>query len=152
MRISSFMKLSLYGIGEIVFKRHQPILGTIILTDKCNLHCKHCAVNNIKSVMYPYEAIKEEMKMLYEKGVRILFFCGGETFLWEDKKKTVKELAKEAKDMGFLIVNIVTNGTFPIDAPDADLILLSLDGDREIHNLIRGDVFDTIMKNIENAM
>ena len=53
--------------------------------------------------------------------------------------------------MGFLIVNIVTNGTFPIDVPEADLILLSLDGDRKRHNMIRGDTYDTIMENIRNA-
>lgn len=149
MKASSFIQFSIYGIKEIVFKKHQPILGTIILTDKCNLHCKHCAVNNITGQIYPYEQIKNEMKMLYNKGVRILFFCGGETFLWEDQGKTVKDLAKEAREIGFLIINIVTNGTYPLDVPDADLILLSMDGDREIHNLIRGDVFDTIMENIK---
>ena len=54
----------------------------------------------------------------------------------------------EAKEMGFLIVNVVTNGTFKLDLPEADLILLSLDGDKVHHNDIRGDTFDTIMKNI----
>ena len=84
-------------------------------------------------------------------GIRILFFCGGETFLWRDGEKTLRDLVIEAKDMGFLIVNVVTNGTHPIDLPEADLILLSLDGDRERHNDIRGDTYDTIMNNIDNA-
>ena len=53
--------------------------------------------------------------------------------------------------MGFLIVNVVTNGTFPIDLPEADLILLSLDGNRLQHNKIRGDTYDTIMENVQNA-
>jgi len=53
--------------------------------------------------------------------------------------------------MGFLIVNVVTNGTYPIDLPEADLILLSLDGDREHHNMIRGDTYNLIMENIERA-
>ena len=48
-------------------------------------------------------------------------------------------------------MNVVTNGTFPIDLPEADLILLSLDGDKERHNEIRGDTYDTIMKNISSA-
>ena len=50
--------------------------------------------------------------------------------------------------MGFLIVNVVTNGTYPIDLPEADLILLSLDGDRTRHNEVRGDTYDRIMENI----
>jgi sulfatase maturation enzyme AslB (radical SAM superfamily) len=84
-------------------------------------------------------------------GVRILFFCGGETFMWHSDGKTLRDLVIEAKEMGFLIVNVVTNGTFPIDLPEADLILLSLDGDREKHNEIRGDTYDTIMHNISRA-
>lgn len=91
------------------------------------------------------------MQQLYDMGIRILFFCGGETFLWQDGERRLRDLVIEAKSMGFLIVNVVTNGTFPIDLPEADLILLSLDGDKQRHNEVRGDTYDTIMKNIVNA-
>lgn len=101
--------------------------------------------------MHPFAQIQQEMRQLYDMGVRILFFCGGETFLWRDGEMGLRELVTEAKKMGFLIVNVVTNGTFPIDLPEADLILLSLDGDRERHNAIRGDTYDTIMTNIVSA-
>ncbi|MBR3635813.1 MAG: radical SAM protein, partial [Lachnospiraceae bacterium] len=151
MRISSFIELASFGIKTVLFRKKDPILGTIILTDKCNLKCKHCSVNNITAVVYPYSQIKSEMKQLYDMGVRILFFCGGETFLWKDGDITLKDLVREAKQMGFLIVNVVTNGTYPIDLPEADLILLSLDGDKERHNEVRGDTYDTIMENIKNA-
>lgn len=151
MKAASFLHFADFGIRTILFKQKKPILGTIILTDKCNLSCKHCSVNNIKAKVYPYAQIKREMQKLYQMGIRILFFCGGETFLWKDGKKTLRHLVVEAKKMGFLIVNVVTNGTFPIDLPEADLILLSLDGDEKRHNAIRGDTYRTIMKNIENA-
>lgn len=151
MKISSFLYFASFGLRTILFKQKNPILGTIILTDKCNLSCQHCSVNNLKAKIYPYTQIKKEMDQLYQMGVRILFFCGGETFLWEDGEKTLRHLVVEAKKMGFLIVNVVTNGTFPIDLPEADLILLSLDGDEKRHNEIRGDTYRTIMKNIENA-
>lgn len=134
-----------------MFNKKLPILGTIILTDQCNLTCKHCSVNNITGVIHPYEQIQSEMKQLYDMGVRILFFCGGETFLWKDSGKTLRDLVIEAKQMGFLIVNTVTNGTFKLDLPEADLILLSVDGNKEKHNDIRGDTFDLIMNNIEQA-
>jgi sulfatase maturation enzyme AslB (radical SAM superfamily) len=108
-------------------------------------------VNNVNSRIYEYEKIKQEMLDLYKQGIRILFLCGGETFLWEDGEKTIRDLVIEAKEMGFLIVNVVTNGTFKIDLPEADLILLSLDGDKENHNRIRGNTFDIIMENIDKA-
>lgn len=151
MKLSSFFRFASFGIKTILFRRKDPILGTVIVTDKCNLHCKHCSVNNITAVMHPYRQIRTEMRTLYDLGVRILFFCGGETFLWRDGDKNLRSLVIEAKEMGFLIVNVVTNGTFPIDLPEADLILLSLDGDRERHNAIRGNTYDTILNNIQNA-
>ena len=151
MKFSSFMRFASFGVKTILFRKKQPILGTVIITDKCNLKCKHCSVNNITAIVHPYEKVKGEMRQLYDMGVRILFFCGGETFLWKDGEKTLRDLVIEAKEMGFLIVNVVTNGTFPIDLPEADLILLSVDGDKEKHNEIRGETYDLIMKNIENA-
>ncbi len=151
MKASSFLYLAGFGLKTILFRQKKPILGTVIVTDKCNLHCKHCSVNNITAVIHPYRQIRAEMQQLYDMGVRILFFCGGETFLWQDSGKTLRDLVTEAKQIGFLIVNVVTNGTFPINLPEADLILLSLDGDRERHNAIRGNTYDTIMANIADA-
>lgn len=151
MKLSSFLYFARFGIKTVLFRKKIPILGTVILTDKCNLSCKHCSVNNITAVIHPYEQIQAEMKQLYDMGVRILFFCGGETFLWQSEGRTLRDLVIEAKKMGFLIVNTVTNGTFPIDLPEADLILLSLDGDRERHNEIRGETYDKIMHNIKHA-
>ncbi|WP_290760553.1 radical SAM protein [Fibrobacter sp. UBA4297] len=151
MKISSFFYFANFWLKTVLFKKKDPILGTVIVTDRCNLKCKHCSVNNITSIMHPYTQIKKEMQTLYDMGARILFFCGGETFLWRDGDLTVRDLVIEAKRMGFMIVNVVTNGTQPIDLPEADLILLSLDGDRERHNAIRGNTFDTIMENVKNA-
>lgn len=151
MKVSSFIYFVSYGIKTILFRRKKPIIGTVIVTDKCNLSCKHCSVNNISAIIHPYKQVKAEMEMLYKMGVRILFFCGGETFMWQDGDKCLRDLVVEAKKMGFLIVNTVTNGTFPLDLPEADLILVSLDGDKEKHNEIRGNTYDTIMQNIENA-
>lgn len=151
MKLSSFVHFASFGVKTILFRKKEPILGTVIVTDKCNLKCKHCSVNNITAIVHPYDKVRSEMQTLYDMGVRILFFCGGETFLWRDGDKTLRDLVIEAKQMGFLIVNVVTNGTFPIDLPEADLILLSLDGDREHHNSIRGNTYDTILQNISHA-
>lgn len=151
MKLSYLMKFSMFGISTILFHRKKAILGTIIVTDQCNLSCKHCSVSNITSVMHSYKQIKSEMEQLYQQGIRILFFCGGETFLWKDSDKGLRDLVIKAKLIGFLIVNVVTNGTFKIDLPEADLILLSLDGNKEKHNFIRDDTYDTIMENIDSA-
>jgi hypothetical protein len=96
---------------------------------KLNLKCRSC--------------IKE--------GIMILGFYGGEEFMCEDNGKKLRDLVIEAKQLGFANVNIVTNGTFHLDLPEADLILVSLDGGREKHNEIRCETYDTILENINNA-
>ena len=151
MKTSSFLYLAKFWLKTVLFKKKDPILGSVIITDRCNLKCKHCSVNNITSIMHPYSQIQKEMQTLYDMGARILFIYGGEPFLWKDGNLTIRDLVIEAKRMGFILVNIVTNGTFPINLPEADLILVSLDGDRERHNAIRGNTFDTIMENVNKA-
>ena len=75
MKPSSFLHFAAFGVKTILLRKKEPILGTVILTDKCNLHCKHCSVNNITAVVHPYEQIRREMHQLYDMGVRILFRC-----------------------------------------------------------------------------
>ena len=146
MKASSYWYLANFWIKTVLLKKKNPIVGSIIITDRCNLRCKHCSVNNITGIMYPYDQIKKDMQTLFDLGVRILFLYGGEPFLWKGGDLTVRDLVVEAKKMGFMIVNVVTNGTFPINLPEADLILVSLDGDKERHNAIRGNTYDTIFE------
>lgn len=149
MKLSHYLKLSLFGLGTLAFRWKKPILGTVILGDLCNLHCAHCAVNNIKCSMPPYAQVRTEMEMLYKMGIRLLFFCGGETTLWRDGDRDLHDLIREAKAMGFYSVQIVTNGTLCTDYPEADLVFLSLDGMKEAHDRIRGEgTWDKITANL----
>ena len=61
MKRSSFLHFAAFGVQTILFKKKKPILGTVIVTDKCNLHCKHCSVNNITAIVHPYLQIRQEM-------------------------------------------------------------------------------------------
>lgn len=152
MKTKDFLSLTWFGLKTIFLKMKKPILGTIILTDYCNLSCKHCSVNNINKKMYSYKAIRREMEYFYREGIRILFFCGGETLLWENDGKIIRDLIKEAKEIGFYIVNIVTNGTIDLNIPEADVIFLSIDGTKEIHDAIRGDTYDKILENLNKVV
>ena len=83
-------------------------------------------------------------------GIRIPFFCGGETFLWKDGT-VVCGFSHRSKGNGILNCKRSYKWNIPLDLPEADLILLSIDGDREHHNAIRGNTYDIIMENIKNA-
>jgi MoaA/NifB/PqqE/SkfB family radical SAM enzyme len=46
MKTSVFLRIAAFGLSTVVFRRSAPILATVILTDRCNLACKHCAVSD----------------------------------------------------------------------------------------------------------
>ena len=88
------------------------------------------------------------MNRLYSEGSRVLLFYGGEPFLWRDGVKRLPDLLSAAKTQGF-ICGLVTNGTIHAYDPLADFVLLSIDGLRETHDIIRGCSFDSIMNNLD---
>lgn len=151
MKLSQFAYYTFYGASQILTRSDKPLIGSIILTDSCNLSCLHCDVNNKAKIMYKYSSICRDMEKLFAIGVRILMLYGGEPFLWHDGDKNLRDLVIKAKEIGFFIVNIVTNGTYPLNVPEADTILVSLDGGKEKHDLIRGTCYDRIMQNIRNS-
>lgn len=151
MTLRQYLNLLSYGARAILTGKAGPILGTIILTDRCNLHCRHCAVNNVDGHMLRHDEVRAEMTRFLKAGIRILFFCGGETFLWKDGDRTVHDLVREAKDLGFYLVNVVTNGTLGLRLPEADIVFLSLDGLEASHNDIRGETFSAIMEKVAEA-
>lgn len=149
MKWSQIASLALSGIKAIVMPKHPPLLATIILTDKCNLSCKHCAVANQQHTFTSYSEIIELMYRLKRQGIKILFFCGGEVFLWQDRDYSIRDLVKVGRRIGFTLICVVTNGTISVDVPEADSVFLSIDGMEKNHDLIRGNTFQTIMTNLE---
>ena len=147
----TWLELGWFGLTTILFRRKDPIVGSLIVTDRCNLACRHCAVANIRRVNYPFERLRADMQMLHDEGVRILFLYGGEPFLWRDGHRTLHDVVAEARRIGFPLVNVVTNGTYGLDLPEADLILVSVDGTREHHDELRGHNYDRVIATIRDA-
>ena len=77
MKLASFLHFAAFGVKTILFRKKTPILGTIIVTDKCNLHCRHCSVNNITAIVHPYKQIRQEMQQLYDMGGSYFIFLRG---------------------------------------------------------------------------
>ena len=87
MKVSSFIHFAKFGVKTILFRKKDPILGTIIITDKCNLHCKHCSVNNITAVIHPYEQIRKEMQTLYDMAFASCFSVAEKRFSGRMRRK-----------------------------------------------------------------
>lgn len=151
MRTRTWLELGWFGLSTVLGRRRDPVVGSLIVTDRCNLACRHCAVANIRRVDYPFGRLRADLQLLYREGVRIVFLYGGEPMLWRDGDRTLHDVIAEARAIGFPVVNVVTNGTRGLDLPEADLVMVSLDGTREHHDAIRGRTYDKVLANIEDA-
>ena len=147
----TWAQLGWFGLTTVLARRTDPIVGSLIVTDRCNLACAHCAVANLRRVNYPFPRLQADLRSMYAQGVRILFLYGGEPFLWRDGDRHLADVVAEARRIGFLLVNAVTNGTCGLDLPDADLLLVSVDGTREHHDAIRGRTYDKVLASIRSA-
>ena len=87
------------------------------------------------------------LEALQHSGTRIVVFEGGEPLLWQDGPYRIHDLIRHARKR-FLRVAVTTNGTLPLDVP-ADILWVSLDGTKEMHDDLRSRSFDRIWSNLK---
>ena len=127
------------------------MLAGIKLTNNCNLKCIHCPFwREDKKISLKWEEIKSILKKLYDDGVKIAIFEGGEPLLWKDRieNKNIHDVIELSKKY-FFSTAVTTNGTVDFSDIGSDIIFISLDGLEAAHNSIRGDVFNIIIDNIK---
>ena len=129
----------------------------IVVTNACNLHCSYCYETNKNApsvdICKVEEALTEEFTRRSEGFTRFLVnFHGGEPFLAFEKMKTIVEWMLGTFADKDIIFTCTTNGTmltgdmkeWLVGHKDVFIPILSLDGDRQSHNLNRSDSFDKI--------
>jgi len=140
-----------YGFKTFILKKELPYLFGLVVTDKCNLNCFYCESKNSGRYHFTFEQAKKTLENAYQRGHRSLYFTGGEPMIWEDKGHTLDELIQYARNLGFLEVFIFTNGTIPLTIEKCNYIV-TVDGPKSIHNQIRQNTYDLIMKNVKDAV
>lgn len=148
------MRKLFYYINWVIkckLKGHKiPLSSSLILTDKCNLTCKHCSVAHLGYPDLSFEQVKQQISYLYSTGSRMLVITGGEPFLWSSNSHTLDDLVQFSKKPGFFRIVICTNGTYQLES-SADYLWVSMDGDEEIHNEIRGEICNSVWNNINSS-
>lgn len=131
-----------------IWRRERPILASLVLTDRCNLHCQYCSVSHLGYPEMDRKAIQSELRLLYDKGARMLVITGGEPFIWHDGDFRVEDVIRWARQIGFFHVGVCTNGTFQLSS-SADSLLVSLDGQEEAHETLRRSSYKRLLSNIK---
>lgn len=140
------------------------LLAILDVTNRCNLKCPICFTNAADSG-YIYEPSQEQILSMLDNLRRnrplpapALQFSGGEPTLRED----LPELIQMAEKLGFLNIEVNTNGVKLAQSPDycrtlkdagMDTVYLQFDGlTPEVYKFTRGrDLVDIKMKAIENC-
>ncbi len=151
------IKYLFYAIGYLfktkILRQEIPFIGGLVINEKCNLHCKQCDVANRNIPDLSYEDIRQGLQIFYDKGIRSVFIEGGEPSLWHDGNYKLEDVIKLARKIGFYLVSIYTNGTFPINI-STDSVFVSIDGLKETTNDLRGNginIYDNVIKNIKES-
>lgn len=133
---NKYLKSLISGLNLLLGKN--PLIKVEqILTYSCNLRCKFCGLYNQKVKELNKEEIKALMEEFSKLGCISWYFGGGEPLLHPD----IKELVLYAKGLGYH-TTMNTNGLLvPKNIPwlkNIDLIGVSFEGPKEIHEKIRG--------------
>jgi Fe-coproporphyrin III synthase len=140
-----FLKSRLMG-------RDIPLIASFKLTYQCNLACLACPFHlrsEEDGSSMDMKTACESLDRLAEMGCPIVVFEGGEPLLWSDGYFNLNDLVVYAKER-FACVAATTNGTFSLHVP-TDILWVSMDGTRNVHNHLRSGSYDQVMRNIATA-
>src|SRR5512137_2396796 len=94
------IKPMLYGITYIVnrqiFKKKTPLIAGLTLTNKCNLHCRHCRVTEREAEDLSFEEATAILDSFHREGGRTVYLQGGEPFIWHDRNYHLDDIVAYA--------------------------------------------------------
>lgn len=148
------MKHLMYGIKYVInhqiFKKNTPLICGLVISNRCNLHCRHCKIAERGMKDLSFEEAITVLNSFYEEGGRTVYMEGGEPFIWHDRQYHLEDIVEYSHKIGFFTVIIYTNGTIPIKT-SANTVFISVDGLQKTHDFLRGKTFNRIMKNIQES-
>lgn len=114
-----------------------PLVVSMVVTNRCNYSCGYCDRWDGRGHHLTTDEIASMLDEMGAMGTRRIIFTGGEPLLRRD----MPALISRAKALG-MKVNLNSNGTLVPRLVDQisgiDTLTISLDGDRETHDRIRG--------------
>ena len=140
----------LYGIFRILVSYigyQNPYVCVIKTIGICNLKCRHCAWLEKTQPELETEILKQKIDEAYLLGCESVIFEGGEPTL----RKDLGDLIKYAKNKKMNTI-VITNGLNDFSQYSPDAFWVSIEGDRENNDKIRGaGVFERAKENIEKC-
>lgn len=134
----------------LLLRRPEPLIYGVVLTDRCNFHCRGCAIANTGRPDVTWPGLNLALRAAYRRGFRELYLSGGEPMLWHDAGHGLDDVVELARRIGFFHVHVYTNGTRGLPAA-ADLVWVAVDGLPETYRLRRGNHFAQMERTVREA-
>jgi MoaA/NifB/PqqE/SkfB family radical SAM enzyme len=151
-KLAQVFYLANYAVKSRISDRFKkPLICSFKITNRCNLKCLHCPFwKEEKTKELNFKEVIDILLKLYDDGVRIVIFEGGEPLLWKDSRegKNINDVIEYSKGL-FFYTGITTNGTINLEGFNPDIVFTSIDGLEKTHDRIRGKSFNKIIENIE---
>lgn len=137
MKLKNKIKSGYRILHSSIFHTNKPVAARINLTNRCTNRCKYCNVWKNKTKEMTTSQIINLLDELKKEGIQRISFSGGEPLL----RKDIVEILNYSSKIG-ISTSINTTGfnlKKIIDKINIDLIKFSIDGDKNAHDLIRGE-------------
>jgi MoaA/NifB/PqqE/SkfB family radical SAM enzyme len=148
MKTNNFFLKSIPRTLKVILGAKVPLRVTQYITERCNLDCLYCSRHESGGQELATDEVKSLMASFRKAGTLFWAFNGGEALMRDD----IGDLVNFAKNLG-LFVNISTNGTLLArnyrEIRNADLINITLEGPKEIHDEMRSRSYDMMCKGVE---
>ncbi len=151
----SLLKYLSFGLNffykSVVLRQRIPLMGGLVITDKCNLSCSHCHLtNNTEAQELSKDDVISALSLLYSRGSQFLAITGGEPMCWANSGWTLDDVIVKARKIGFKLISVYTNGTLTLKS-GADVLFVSLDGVSETNNRLRDNSYKTVVENLSKT-
>jgi len=133
-KIHSFLSIMKFRF----LKKRTPVAIRWQLTNRCTQECIYCKIHSTPSDELSLDQIKDLLNQVAKAGTKRISFSGGDPLL----KKDFKEIISHGNSLG-ISCSINSNGFLIEKKIDAvkllDLVKLSLDGPKEVHESQKGE-------------
>lgn len=139
-------------IKASMFDYKAPLFVGWCLTERCNYRCRYCRLGNVETIKeLDTKQIFSIINRLKKSGTIAMAFWGGEPLIRED----IGRIVSFAHNKG-IFIKISTNGSLLSerikDIADVDIIAISFDGPRDVHDYQRqSGSYDDALDAIEAA-
>ena len=151
MKLKSKFKIGLQTLSANIFHTRVPSNVMISVTNKCNARCMYCSIPMRKQKEMTTEEIFSLLDQITELGCQRISLWGGEPLVRGDIGEIIeyakrKDLHVNMDSNGYLIPRKIEH------IKNLDLLVISIDGPREVHDKNREEgSHEQALKGIEAA-